>query len=173
MQYTKEPIDKNPERGSPDSTEHASILPIHSISTSALGLTEAQGMPHFIPPHNRTSDDGMNEPIVYSGVDDSARPRGVASDVQVASQVFPYGAPVCLDEGCTITAFFISSQGNRGASIAPPECQGPNMCKQTSSENDTVGPIVRTPIDTTYRMVDGARFLSIDQRARYCVKCSY
>ena len=44
MRYTKEPIDKNTERGSPDSTD----LPIHSIPVI---LVEGQGMLHLISLH--------------------------------------------------------------------------------------------------------------------------
>ena len=52
MQCVQEFIDKNAERGSPDSTELASaanILPTRTMTTPAIGLTEAQGMPPFIP----------------------------------------------------------------------------------------------------------------------------
>ena len=53
-----------------------------------------------------------------------------------------------------MTAFVVSSQDT---SVVV-ESQGPDMGKQTSScalENET---IVCTPIDTTYSMLNGARF---------------
>ena len=45
MQHTQESIDENSEQGTPNSTTHGS----HSISTPAIGLTEAQGVLPFIP----------------------------------------------------------------------------------------------------------------------------
>ena len=100
----------------------------------------------------------MNEPIVCPGVNNSARSCGVAGDLQLSSQVFPYGAPVCLDKGCTMTAFIISSQDTSDSSVGV-ECQDPNMGGRTSSENETVRPIVSTAIDTMYRMLNVVRFV--------------
>ena len=89
MQYTQEAIDKNAERGSPDSTDHtsaANTLPIRSMSTAAIGLTEAQGMSPFIPLYIRWY-------CINELVDNLFRPQG---DPQLPSHVFPYGAEVCL-----------------------------------------------------------------------------
>ena len=58
-----------------------------------------------------------------------------------------------------MTAFVISSQDTSDSPVeARTQRQGSKMSKQTPSENETVGPTVRTPIDTMYKMLDGAWF---------------
>ena len=92
----------------------------------------------------------------------TARPEDITSDPRLSPQVFPYGA-ACLDplqRGMHMTTFVVSSEDTRDSSVVV-ESQGPDMGKQTSScapENETIGPTVRTPIDTTYSMRNGTRF---------------
>ena len=103
----------------------------------------------------------MNEPVGRPGGGGVARSEEdvTSSDLPLSSQVFPYGA-ACLDPlqtGMHMTAFVVSSQDTSDSSVVV-ESQGPDMGKQTSScapENET---IVRTPIDTTYSMLDSAGF---------------
>ena len=105
----------------------------------------------------------MNEPTARPGTCGAARSEGVASDLQPSSQVFPYGAPVCLDplrRGMHVTKFAVPSQDTNDSS-AVVRSQGPEVDEQTSScalKNETIGSIVRTPIDSTYGMLDSARF---------------
>ena len=104
----------------------------------------------------------MNEPVGRPGGGVVARSEDItSSDLPpgLSSQVFPYGA-ACLDplqRGMHMTAFVVSSQDTSDSSVVV-ESQGPDMGKQTSScapENET---IVRTLIDTTYSMLNSARF---------------
>ena len=95
----------------------------------------------------------MNEPTARLGTCGAAQSEGVTSDLRPSSQVLPYGAPVCFDplrRGMHRTKFAIPSQDTNDSSVVG--SQGPEVDEQTSScalENETVGSIVRTLIDST------------------------